>query len=332
MRASMLLRRRTMTIAALAASALPVALLALSGSCSLADLYGGGTGGGADAASEGQGGSGTGTGTGTGGDAGIDAPSCPAEMVSIDVGGGAAYCIDRLEVTNADYKLFLEQTDASAPRLPAGKCDWNTSYAPYIAVDAGDALPVLGVDWCDAYAFCLWKGKHLCGAVGGGSISPEKRDSDSSEWYGACAHRGANTSFPYGFKFKNGECADCDPDAGCDADASPPTSQPAPVGSMPGCQGGYDGIFDMSGNASEWEDSCEDGGVTPDASDEGGMPIPDPRYDVCHHRGGSYLYPHGSYTGDLCMACVSKYCKPASEARRNRPRDTGIRCCLGLGP
>ena len=43
-----------------------------------------------------------------------------------------------------------------------------------------------------------------------------------------------------------------------------------PVASLPGCQGGYPGVFDMSGNVEEVEDSCDDAGT-------------------CYSRGGSFV-------------------------------------------
>jgi formylglycine-generating enzyme required for sulfatase activity len=332
----MSLRSRTLALAAILAAALPALLAGIaSGSCSLADLYSGG-----DASADGQGGStsstaSTTTSAGTGGmDGGLDADAaaCPPDMVTIQ-GSAGTYCIESTEVTNARYREFLHDLDGSVLKVPPDVCGWKTSHAPYISLDGGDSLPVLGVDWCDAYAYCAWKGRRLCGAVNGGAIDPDKRDSNLDQWFAACAKDTDNQTFPYGYVFDVTACADCNPDAGCDPDASSLTSHPADAGSMPACEGAYDGLFDMSGNASEWEDSCEDAGVLPDASDDGGAPIKDPRYDLCHHRGGSYLFPRNGATALQCLACVSKYCKAASEARKNRPRDTGVRCCLDLsGP
>ncbi len=83
----------------------------------------------------------------------------------------------------------------------------------------------------------------------------------------------------------------------------------------------------MSGNAAEWEDGCDDAGVRPDASDDAGKPIPDPRYDTCYHRGGSFA-DHPTGPGMACLACASDNCPPAADVRSRRPRDVGLRCCL----
>lgn len=317
-------RRGALFRAAAVAAALPAALASIaSGSCSLVQLYDGvrdGGGGAHATTSTGSGGSG---GRG-GGDAGVDAdaPSCPPDMVEIP-NGTASYCIDRVEVDNQAYARFLAQADAAAPREPPGACDWKVDYAPAVPFDAGADLPVLGVDWCDAYAYCLWANKRLCRITGSGP-SPDKRDDVSDQWFLACSH-GAHLTYPYGQAFDATKCADCDPKAGCNQDASLPDSAPAPVGSKPGCQGGYSGIFDMSGNAGEWEDACEEGGVAPDASG-----VHDPRYDVCYHRGGSFEYPRASGSALDCLSCFSRFCGSSGSTRHSRPLDVGLRCCLDL--
>jgi len=73
--------------------------------------------------------------------------------------------IDRYEVSNAEYRKFVEYVESTgdssmehpeAPPLknhrPAG---WEVSDL------SGDTLPVVGVDWFDAYAYAKWKGKRL---------------------------------------------------------------------------------------------------------------------------------------------------------------------------
>lgn len=74
------------------------------------------------------------------------------------------------------------------------------------------------------------------------------------------------------------------------------------VGSKSTCEGGYLGLFDMSGNAPEWEDSCN------------GQTGPN---DGCFFRGGS----HG---GEL----YALECSTGSTTGRSVTYDSiGFRCC-----
>lgn len=74
-----------------------------------------------------------------------------------------------------------------------------------------------------------------------------------------------------------------------------------PVASQAACEGGYAGLFDLSGNLWEWEDSCDN---QADAS------------LLCHSRGGSYL------NADSELACNS-----VSDDRPDLVASIGIRCC-----
>jgi formylglycine-generating enzyme required for sulfatase activity len=174
-----------------------------------------------------------------------------------------SFCIDRTEVSVESYAVFVAAVmPGNDPNQPAS-CAWNTSYAPAISATAPDH-PVLGVDWCDAYAYCAWAGKRLCGKIGGGPNPYDSfADKASSQWYAACSQDGLK-AFPYGDVYDPLAC-----NGGDD-----PNPGPAPVGGTPGCEGGYPGIFDMSGNVWEWEDSC--------AADTGAT-------DACRARGGSLV-------------------------------------------
>ena len=76
----------------------------------------------------------------------------------------SAYYIDKFEVTNRQYGLFLEaltrgDSDASHPDAPPDK-----DYIPTYWRDSrlnGPHHPVTAVDWYDAYAYCRWAGKKL---------------------------------------------------------------------------------------------------------------------------------------------------------------------------
>ncbi len=132
------------------------------------------------------------------------------------------------------------------------------------------------VDWCDAYAYCKGVGKRMCGKIGGGAngYSPEyANDASKSQWYNACSSGGVN-QYPYGDSYVGSSCNGGgfeDPHVGTMA-----------VGSMTGCQSsvsGYEGVYDLSGNVYEWEDSCS-GNTGPT--------------DRCRLRGGSNMSPSDS--------------------------------------
>ena len=177
-----------------------------------------------------------------------------------------SYYIDSTEVSKAQYDVFLAAkangTDTSG-QIP--ECSWNKSYVP-----VGDAIdkprPIVNVDWCDATAFCAWADKRLCGAIGGGALAAaDVNDTVKSQIYLACAGA-SNERYPYGgFAFQ----ADY-----CNVYFS---GSMADVGSFENCEGHYDGIFDLLGNAAEWIDSCDTAGGADHALDE------------CQVVGGSYL-------------------------------------------
>lgn len=165
------------------------------------------------------------------------------------------YCIDRKEVTLAQYAAWL----ATSPPLPDAEdryCGWQQTepwggWQP--GAGEGDDYPVYGVTWCDAAGYCGSFGKRLCGRIGGGPVAPEDaNDPTTSEWFSACSAHGQYT-FVYGNTYE---------DATCSADASfPPSRAVVPVGSMIQCQSPdqqYAGIFDLNGNIAEWDDSCSD--------------------------------------------------------------------------
>jgi formylglycine-generating enzyme required for sulfatase activity len=229
-----------------------------------------------------------------------------------------SFCIDRLEVKNADYAAFVAGA-STKPQADPPECAWNTHYAS--AVDAGDPdLPVVAIDWCDAYAYCASVGKHLCGAVGdGGPVDFAARDTASAQWVTACSNS-FTTKYPYGDVLNYEICNACDPDAGCIIDASasaPPHVNPGAtkVGSFPQC-GASGGPLDLSGNVWEWEASCD-----PTGGDAG------PAKDTCSMRGGSFLVP---YLRRQCLACSVEACGLAIGDRSATAVDVGFRCCKEL--
>lgn len=75
-----------------------------------------------------------------------DATAGPAHTVTL-----SPFFIDRTEVTNAEYKKFIDATGRKAPS------DWKDGSYP----EARDNWPVTNVSWQDATAYAEWVGKRL---------------------------------------------------------------------------------------------------------------------------------------------------------------------------
>jgi formylglycine-generating enzyme required for sulfatase activity len=210
----------------------------------------------------------------------------------VEIPATPPYCIDSTEVTRAQYAAFLA-TSPPTTGQPAG-CASNDGFIPqaeWPPSGTTDTLPVVGVDWCDAHAFCAWAGKRLCGAIGGGALSLAQAAGATSQWYAACSMNGTRT-YPYGSTFTTGLCPD---GAGVIA-----------VGSLATCQS-YPGLFDMSGNAHEWLDACDGG-------------------NNCMLLGGGI---GGHAAADMrCQATVSlQRTLQGDDSGQSWIRETGFRCC-----
>lgn len=218
------------------------------------------------------------------------------------------YCIDSTEVTRSQYATWL----ATTPVLPAStdaNCGWKStgSYAadatcmgltPYVCqgTDCGNH-PQVCVDWCDAYAYCAGVGKRLCGKIGGGpNLDTDYANANLSQWYNACSSNGTNT-YPYVGAYQATTCN------GGDLAKNTTTV----VGSLTGCQAPapYAGVYDLSGNVWEWEDSCGDTG-------QGAS---------CHIRGGAII----NFSSDL--SCGSDNPNVNYVTRNLMNVSIGFRCC-----
>lgn len=266
---------------------------------------------GADA---GEGGSGhdaeAGSGDASSPDAGLldqDAgPPTRQGMVFVQTPAGSFF-IDAHETTNAEYTAFVNAKNGDTSGQPP-ECSWNDSFLPR---DTGsntslwpypaghEKYPAAGVDWCDAYAYCKWANKRLCGKIGGGAEPFDKPDdATTGQWVAACTGNGAHR-YPYGDAFVPGAC-------NANNGGMPGFIE---VGSLTTCQGGFDGLFDMAGNVEEWEDACS--GTTGAG-------------DICHRRGGSsYDSP-----ADQLSLCGRPYLPEGS--RSESFIDLGLRCCADL--
>jgi len=171
---------------------------------------------------------------------------CVAKKVNVTGG----YAIDATEVTQDQYAAWLA-TNPSTSGQPS-YCSWNADFTPRCEWPPGAKgnYPVVCVDWCDAYAYCAAVGKRLCGKIGGGANAVgDYADATKSQWYNACSSGGQN-DYPYGDTYSGSACNGYDANNG----------GTVPVGNMSECEpaeSGYGGVYDLSGNVWEWEDSCE---------------------------------------------------------------------------
>lgn len=223
------------------------------------------------------------------------------------------FCIDTTEVTNGAYRAFLEAGVPTASQT--GVCQWNTTFAPTPPVappaDAGpppDGFPVVNVDWCDAFAYCQWAGKYLCGQVQNGhKLGPVTEeglsDYKSHQWMLACSAE-ARLRYPYGGLFDPTKCNLEDYDAGGLIEA----------GAAPGCIGGYEGLHDMVGNAWEWFDGpCDEDAGLPDGGTQRGHEA-----DTCILKGGAFDNEGASFDCRFDLTGIR---------RDFRGGNVGFRCC-----
>ncbi len=137
----------------------------------------------------------------------------PEHIASTD-----AFFIDLYEVTNEDYKKFVEATKREVPY------HW-----PNGAIAKGkEKHPVVYVSWFDARDYCEWSGKRL---------------PNEQEWEKASRGEDGFT-YPWGHEWT------------LDNSNNPYKNSTGtePVGSYPKGRSPY-GLYDMSGNVWEWVDS-----------------------------------------------------------------------------
>jgi formylglycine-generating enzyme required for sulfatase activity len=207
---------------------------------------------------------------------------------------GTRACIDSTEVRGSDYSTFLAAFDGGNAIIA---CAWKTTYVPSNEwpPDASNGNdPVAFVDWCDAYTYCSWAGKHLCGAFDGGASSvAASADPNADVWYRTCSSNGTN-GYPYGNTYQPLACR-----GGDSQDGSVDTT--VPVGSLAGCVAA--GTFDLSGNVAEWSNACSGQASAT---------------DTCLLRGG------GMHASSAKLTCASTN---DVIARNSRADWAGIRCC-----
>jgi beta-galactosidase len=222
----------------------------------------------------------------------------------------AGFSMDVTEVTRSQYAAWLA-TNPSTAGQPAG-CQTNTTFqpdatcmtSPLVCTGTCDTHPQVCVDWCDAQAYCTALGKQLCGArpdalAAGPVVFTDYNNAEKDQFQYACSADG-KTSYVYGTTYSATDC-----NTGC----QPGACHTIPVASNANCQGQqntveFPGVFDLNGNAAEWDGVCAS--TDPAAQ--------------CHVRGGDMQATATTSTCD--------YGAGVALVARNAPGPSiGFRCC-----
>lgn len=267
--------------------------------------------------------------------------ACPKNMTIISLAGGGAYCVDQAEVSKGEYNQFIT---ANVPTTSqSGSClTENASFIPRGAwapqVDPGPltfnyGLPVHYVDWCDAVAYCKWAKKQLCGTIQGDAPVPGDAGAVAtvSAWYNACTAQGALV-YPYGNTFDATKCNTdgvgtpggtaalsrsshfgyaANLDDGIYTVATSDAAGNVTAAVHTACQGGSTGIYQMSGNVAEWEDSCDGSAGS----------------SKCRVRGGSYASATPAEQACAAVREVVRVPPPSGDPATDPLKDIGFRCC-----
>jgi sulfatase modifying factor 1 len=220
----------------------------------------------------------------------------------------AAFALDRTEVTVGAYARCVQ--DGGCPGVPGGSESDD---------EDSRALPVAGVTWYEARAFCRWARGRL---------------PTEAEWERAARGRDGR-SFPWGNQF-NPRLANLGaPTARCTS-ALDGFEQRAPVGSFRD-GASPDGVLDLSGNVAEWvDDGFDEGPEDPrtrrlDWSRSRSRYVPDQRV-IAPRMGPSSgdlrVIRGGSFAGS---AVVGRAVYRAALAASERRPWVGFRCAYDRG-
>lgn len=163
----------------------------------------------------------------------------PQHLVSVN-----GFWLDQLEITNAQYAQFLNATQPDNEQLSnwiefeSGYSQVSISNNLYQADTNATTLPVVGISWFGAEAYCHWVGGRL----------PAEE-----EW--EYAARGSDgLVYPWGNAFNGSILNFCDVNCPRDwrnAAYNDGYAIIAPIGSFPSGRS-WVGAFDLAGNVAEW--------------------------------------------------------------------------------
>lgn len=229
----------------------------------------------------------------------------------------SGFWIDRLEVTNRDYAVFVQ---AAHHRAPANHNPSVTLWEGTVPLAGTEDHPVVNVSWNDAEAYCRWVGKRLpteaewekAARGPDGRRYPWGNEWDLTKANSASYWAGHTVEFHSGTDWEafwvKGEGARISKEKGAKGEVLT-----MPVGSFPEGASPF-GALDMAGNAAEWVADW---------------------YDPNYYRWAPLTNPAGPNRGAIKGMRGGSWLKPVVSLRTtdrdwgvmdSRPSGTGFRC------